>query len=88
MGSHLHHIRGWELQTRGVYLSSGLAELLSVSSLTSLDLSECPHISGTEMVKGLKGSKASRANLEMLNLKSCTYVRVGEQPWGLLSLCR
>lgn len=57
-------------------MSSGLADLLSVPSLKSLDLSECPHISGTEMVKGLKGSKTSRANLEMLNLKSCTYVRV------------
>ncbi|XP_013889586.1 SCF E3 ubiquitin ligase complex F-box protein grrA [Austrofundulus limnaeus] len=67
--THLSLSRDWRITEKG------LADLLSVSSLTSLDLSECPHISGTEMVKGLKGSKPSRANLEMLNLKSCTYVR-------------
>ncbi|XP_037539091.1 F-box/LRR-repeat protein 2 [Nematolebias whitei] len=67
--THLSLSRDWRITEKG------LADLLSVPSLTSLDLSECPHISGTEMVKGLKGSKTSRANLEMLNLKSCTYVR-------------
>uniref|UniRef100_A0A3Q3BFV0 F-box and leucine rich repeat protein n=1 Tax=Kryptolebias marmoratus TaxID=37003 RepID=A0A3Q3BFV0_KRYMA len=68
--THLSLSRDWRITEKG------LADLLSVSSLASLDLSECPHISGTEMVKGLKGSKAGRRNVEMLNLKSCTYVRV------------
>ncbi|XP_039988541.1 F-box/LRR-repeat protein 14 isoform X2 [Xiphias gladius] len=53
----------------------GLADLLSVSSLRSLDLSECLHVSGTEIVKGLTGPDAARAQLEMLSLKSCTYIR-------------
>lgn len=59
--------------------TTGLSELLSVPSLTSLDLSECLHISGTEIVKGLTGcSSATRARLERLNLKSCTYIRVSQ----------
>lgn len=87
----------WKLQTSCLVpsavfvLSSGLADLLSVSSLTSLNLSECPHISGTEMLKGLKGPRTSRAQLELLNLKSCTYVRVGEHLWFFVCfffLCR
>lgn len=41
-----------------------------------MDLSECLHVSGTEIVKGLKGSGAGGAQLESLNLKSCTYIRV------------
>ncbi|XP_038561333.1 F-box/LRR-repeat protein 2 isoform X2 [Micropterus salmoides] len=53
----------------------GLADLLSVSSLRTLDLSECLHVSGTEMVKGLTRSSAARAQLETLSLKSCTYIR-------------
>uniref|UniRef100_A0A672Y6V9 F-box domain-containing protein n=2 Tax=Sphaeramia orbicularis TaxID=375764 RepID=A0A672Y6V9_9TELE len=54
----------------------GLTDLLSVPSLRSLDLSECLHVSGTEMVKGLQtGCDAGRAPLETLNLKSCTYIR-------------
>lgn len=56
--------------------STGLADLLSLSTLTSVDLSECLHVSGTEIVKGLKGSGAGGAQLESLNLKSCTYIRV------------
>ena len=58
--------------------STGLADLLSVSSLRSLDLSECLHISGAEIVKGLTGSDTARAQLETLNLKSCTYIRVSQ----------
>ncbi|XP_029378760.1 F-box/LRR-repeat protein 2 isoform X1 [Echeneis naucrates] len=53
----------------------GLADLLSLSSLRSLDLSECLHISGSEIVKGLTESNPSRAQLETLSLKSCTYIR-------------
>lgn len=69
---------GATLQNDGFMLSTGLADLLSVSSLRGLDLSECLHISGTEIVKGLTGSSASRAQLETLSLKSCTYIRVSQ----------
>lgn len=55
---------------------AGLASLLSVRTLKNLNLSECLHVSGTEMVKGLKGSSPVRAQLESLNLKSCIYIRV------------
>ncbi|XP_019933776.2 uncharacterized protein fbxl9 isoform X1 [Paralichthys olivaceus] len=67
--THLSLSRDWRITEKG------LAELLSVSSLRSLDLSECLHVSGSEMVKGLTESGASRAQLEKLNLKSCTYIR-------------
>ncbi|XP_023277039.1 F-box/LRR-repeat protein 2-like [Seriola lalandi dorsalis] len=66
---HLSLSRDWRITEKG------LADLLSVSSLRSLDLSECLNISGPEMVKGLTGSKAARARLETLSLKSCTYIR-------------
>ncbi|GLD60663.1 F-box/LRR-repeat protein 2-like protein [Lates japonicus] len=67
--THLSLSRDWRITEKG------LADLLSVSSLRSLDLSECLHVSGTEIVKGLTGSSASRAQLETLSLKSCTYIR-------------
>uniref|UniRef100_A0A3Q1ITJ0 Uncharacterized protein n=1 Tax=Anabas testudineus TaxID=64144 RepID=A0A3Q1ITJ0_ANATE len=67
--THLSLFRDWRITEKG------LADLLSVPSLTSLNLSECLHISGTEMVKGLTGSSATTAQLERLNLKSCTYIR-------------
>ncbi|XP_070828432.1 F-box/LRR-repeat protein 16 [Chaetodon trifascialis] len=67
--THLSLYRNWRITEKG------LAELLSVSSLRSLDLSECLHVSGAEIVKGLTGSHAARAQLETLSLKSCTYIR-------------
>lgn len=67
--THLSLSRDWRITEKG------LADLLSVSSLRSLDLSECLHVSGAEIVKGLSGSDAARAQLETLNLKSCTYIR-------------
>ncbi|KAM9854037.1 uncharacterized protein fbxl9 [Aulostomus maculatus] len=67
--THLSLSRVWRIT------ETDLADLLSVSSLRSLDLSECLHISGTEIVKGLTGSNAVRAPLEVLNLKSCNYIR-------------
>lgn len=53
----------------------GLADLLSVASLRSLDVSECLHISGVEIVNGLTRCNTNRAQLETLNLRSCAYVR-------------
>ncbi|XP_068168086.1 F-box/LRR-repeat protein 2 isoform X2 [Antennarius striatus] len=67
--THLSLSRDWRITEKG------LTDLLSVSSLRSLDLSECLHINGTEMVKGLARSGAARARLEALSLKRCTYIR-------------
>ncbi|XP_023117651.1 F-box/LRR-repeat protein 14 isoform X1 [Amphiprion ocellaris] len=61
--------RDWRITEKG------LAELLSLPSLRTLDLSECLHINGTEIVKGLKGSNAATAKLEALSLRSCSYIR-------------
>lgn len=61
--------RDWRVSEKG------LADLMAVPTLRSLDLSECLHISGSEMVKGLKGAGGARAHLETLSLKSCTYIR-------------
>ncbi|KAF0041465.1 hypothetical protein F2P81_007363 [Scophthalmus maximus] len=72
--THLSLSRDWRITEKG------LAELLSVSSLTSLDLSECLHVGGAEIVKGLTGCSGSRARLETLSLKSCTYIRVVRHP--------
>ncbi|KAM9376350.1 uncharacterized protein fbxl9 isoform 2-T2 [Pholidichthys leucotaenia] len=66
---HLSLSRNWRITEKGI------ADVLSLSSLRSLYLSECLHISGTEMVKGLQVPNAPRAQLETLNLKSCTYIR-------------
>ncbi|XP_070763249.1 uncharacterized protein fbxl9 [Enoplosus armatus] len=67
--THLSLSRDWRITEKG------LGDLLSVSSLRSLDLSDCLHVSGTEIVKGLTGSNSARAQLETLSLKSCTYIR-------------
>ncbi|XP_061892171.1 F-box/LRR-repeat protein 14-like isoform X2 [Entelurus aequoreus] len=67
--THLSLSRAWRIT------ETGLADLLSVSSLKSVDLSECLHIGGTEMVKGLSRCDAERAQLEKLHLRSCAYVR-------------
>lgn len=67
--THLSLSSDWRITEKG------LADLLSVSTLRSLDLSECLHISGSEIVKGLTGSSAARAQLETLRLRSCTYIR-------------
>ncbi|XP_051917664.1 F-box/LRR-repeat protein 2 [Hippocampus zosterae] len=65
----LYLSRDWKIT------ETGLADLVSVPSLRSLDLSECLHIGGAEMTKGLSRCHAERAQLEKLNLRSCTYMR-------------
>lgn len=66
---HLSLSRNWRVTEKG------LPNLLSVPSLRSLDLSECLNISGVETVNALTRCTASRAELEALNLRSCTYMR-------------
>ncbi len=53
----------------------GQAELMMLPCLRSLDLSECLHVSGADLVKGLS-SPQPRAQLETLSLRNCTYIRV------------
>ncbi|KAM7002287.1 LOW QUALITY PROTEIN: uncharacterized protein fbxl9 [Tautogolabrus adspersus] len=67
--THLSLSHDWRITEKG------LADLVSVSTLRSLDLSECLHVSGSEIVRGLTGSRAARAQLETLILKSCIYIR-------------
>ncbi|XP_051808190.1 uncharacterized protein fbxl9 isoform X2 [Acanthochromis polyacanthus] len=69
----LKHLVDLSLSRDWRITEKGLAELLSLPSLRTLDLSECLHINGTEIVKGLKGS--GRAKLEVLNVRSCSYIR-------------
>ncbi|XP_008309369.1 EIN3-binding F-box protein 2 [Cynoglossus semilaevis] len=66
--THISLSNNWRITEKG------LADLTSLSSLRRLDLSNCLHVSGAEMVKGLKESAESRARLETLSLKSCTYI--------------
>lgn len=73
---------GAELKELGVLTLSqdwkitdkGLAELMMLPHLRSLDLSECLHVSGTELVKGLS-SPEPRAQVDTLSLRNCTYIR-------------
>ncbi|XP_061532287.1 F-box/LRR-repeat protein 2 isoform X3 [Phycodurus eques] len=67
--THLSLSRDWKVT------ETGLADLVSVASLRGLDLSECLHVGGAEMVKGLSQCRGERAQLEKLNLRSCTYMR-------------
>ncbi|XP_032402232.1 F-box/LRR-repeat protein fbxl-1 isoform X1 [Xiphophorus hellerii] len=67
--SQLSLSRDWRITERG------LAELLSLPSLQSLDLSECLQVSGAELISGLTPPSAARARLRVLNLRSCTYLR-------------
>lgn len=52
-----------------------------MGTLTSLNLSECVHVSGAEMAKGLKGSGSSPSQLESLTLTRCIYIRVSPEAW-------
>ncbi|XP_053742309.1 uncharacterized protein fbxl9 [Synchiropus splendidus] len=67
--THLYLSCDWRITEKG------LADLLSLSNLKCLDLSECLHISGAEIVKGLSTSNSDRAQLETLKLTSCAYIR-------------
>ncbi|CAB1322904.1 unnamed protein product [Coregonus sp. 'balchen'] len=60
--------RDWRVKDKG------LADLMVLPELRTLDLSECLHVSGAEIVKGLSAPEP-RARLETLSLKSCTYIR-------------
>ncbi|XP_024137482.1 F-box/LRR-repeat protein 3 isoform X2 [Oryzias melastigma] len=67
--SHLSLSHDWRITEKG------LADLLVLPGLKVLDLSQCLNISGAEIVSGLKRSSTSRAPLETLNFRSCTYIK-------------
>ncbi|KAK0138217.1 Leucine-rich repeat-containing protein 29 [Merluccius polli] len=75
---HLSMCRDWRLTDKGV------AELVSLASLRSLELSECTHLTGAPLVKGLSGPTA--APLERLAVRSCTGIRDVEVS-SLAQLC-
>ncbi|XP_056596703.1 uncharacterized protein fbxl9 isoform X3 [Triplophysa dalaica] len=52
----------------------GLAELMALPYLRTLDLSECLHVSGADLVKGLSAPQP-RAQPESLSLRNCSYIR-------------
>uniref|UniRef100_A0A3B1K461 F-box and leucine rich repeat protein n=1 Tax=Astyanax mexicanus TaxID=7994 RepID=A0A3B1K461_ASTMX len=52
----------------------GLENLMALSGLENLDLSECLHVGGADLVKGLS-SPQPRAQLKSLSFRNCTYIR-------------
>ncbi|KAJ8247365.1 hypothetical protein GJAV_G00245560 [Gymnothorax javanicus] len=65
---HLYLSQLWRLTERG------LGALAGLRSLETLDLSECPQVSGAELVKGLSSPEAG-AFLTSLSLRCCSYVK-------------
>ncbi|KAG7270340.1 hypothetical protein CRUP_034450 [Coryphaenoides rupestris] len=68
----------WKITDKGV------DELVSLASLRSLELSECTHLTGATVVKGLSGPTG--AQLERLAFRSCTGIRDLEV-FSLAQLC-
>lgn len=75
---HLSICGDWKITDEGV------AELVSLASLRNLELSECTHLTGAPLVKGLSGPTA--AQLERLVVRSCTGIRDAEVS-SLAQLC-
>ncbi|KAL0968543.1 hypothetical protein UPYG_G00268210 [Umbra pygmaea] len=70
----LKGIRNLSLSRNWRVTDKGLAELMALPDLRTLDLSECLHVTGAEAVKGLSAPEP-RARLETVSFKSCTYIR-------------
>ncbi len=75
VATELKELRSLSLSQDWKITDKGLAELMTLPCLRSLDLSECLHVSGADLVKGLS-SPQPRAQLETLSLRNCTYIRV------------
>ncbi|XP_011474774.1 F-box/LRR-repeat protein 20 [Oryzias latipes] len=67
--THLSLSHDWRITEKG------LRDLLALPGLKGLDLSQCLNISGAEMVSSLKRPGATRAQLETLNFRGCTYIK-------------
>ncbi|XP_030645235.1 dynein regulatory complex subunit 6 [Chanos chanos] len=74
VASSLKELRLLSLSRDWKVTDKGLAELMRLPFLRSLDLSECLHISGAELVKGLS-SPQPKAQIERLSFRNCTYIR-------------
>ncbi|XP_076878173.1 uncharacterized protein fbxl9 isoform X2 [Brachyhypopomus gauderio] len=72
--AHLRELEALSLSQDWRMTDKGLAELAALPTLRSLRLVECLHVSGVELVKGLSCPRP-RAQLQILNLRSCTYLR-------------
>ncbi|XP_035274641.1 dynein regulatory complex subunit 6 [Anguilla anguilla] len=70
----LEDLRHLHLSRLGRLTDRGQAELAGLRDLQTLDLSECLHVSGTELVKGLSRPQGG-ARLASLNLRGCAYVK-------------
>uniref|UniRef100_A0A8C2FV30 Leucine rich repeat containing 29 n=1 Tax=Cyprinus carpio TaxID=7962 RepID=A0A8C2FV30_CYPCA len=74
VATELKELRSLSLSQDWKITDKGLAELMMLPCLRSLDLSECLHVSGADLVKGLS-SPQPRAQLETLSLRNCAYIR-------------
>lgn len=74
----LKELRSLSLSRDWRMTDKGLADLLALPGVRTLDLSECLHVGGAELVKGLS-SPQPRAQLESLSLRNCTYIRVSTE---------
>ncbi|XP_066504726.1 uncharacterized protein fbxl9 [Hoplias malabaricus] len=70
----LKELRSLSLSQDWRMTDKGLADLMALPGLRSLDLSECLHVGGAELVKGLSSPKP-HAQLQSLSLRNCTYIR-------------
>ncbi|XP_043084156.1 F-box/LRR-repeat protein 20 isoform X2 [Puntigrus tetrazona] len=74
VATELKELRSLSLSQDWKITDKGLAELMTLPSLRSLDLSECLHVSGADLVKGLSSPQPG-AQLDTLSLRNCTYIR-------------
>ncbi|TRY54550.1 hypothetical protein DNTS_033414 [Danionella cerebrum] len=74
VGLQLKELKVLRLSCDWKVTDKALSEVMGLRQLKTLDLSECVHVSGVEMVKGLSGPPP-RAQLESLNLRNCMYIR-------------
>ncbi|XP_059402440.1 uncharacterized protein LOC132133573 [Carassius carassius] len=74
VATELKELRSLSLSQDWKIMDKGLTMLMMLPCLRSLDLSECLHVSGADLVKGLS-SPQPRAQLETLSLRSCAYIR-------------
>ncbi|XP_067291986.1 F-box/LRR-repeat protein 14 isoform X3 [Pseudorasbora parva] len=74
VGTELKELQSLSLSQDWKITDKGLIELMVLPCLSTLDLSECLHISGADLVKGLSSPKP-RAQLQALSLRNCSYIR-------------
>lgn len=78
VAAELKQLRSLSLARVWRMTEKGLANLMALPALSSLDLAECVNVSGAELEKGLS-SPQPRAQLEKLSLRNCTYIQVSTE---------